>query len=73
MTAREAVKLCTLLDRALILPVHYEGWSHFRQGRSAVEMELARSNVDVRRRVHWLPMGDAVDVAYVRAERCAHY
>jgi hypothetical protein len=24
-----------------VIPVHYEGWSHFREGRAAIEVALA--------------------------------
>jgi Beta-lactamase superfamily domain len=37
MTAREAVDLCRLLRPRTVLPVHYEGWGHFREGRQAIE------------------------------------
>ena len=35
MTAGDAVELCRLVRPRTVLPVHYEGWSHFRQGREA--------------------------------------
>ena len=41
MNAEHAVELCTLVRPHTAIPVHYEGWSHFRQGRSAIEQELA--------------------------------
>jgi L-ascorbate metabolism protein UlaG (beta-lactamase superfamily) len=62
MTGREAVRLCRLLDARTVVPVHYEGWSHFRQGRAAVEGELARAPDDVRERFRWLPLGVAVEL-----------
>ena len=61
MTAREAVELCRLLRPATVIPVHYEGWRHFREGREEVERELERAP-DVRERVRWLPLGTHVDV-----------
>jgi L-ascorbate metabolism protein UlaG (beta-lactamase superfamily) len=57
MTARDAVELCSLMRPRTIVPLHYEGWKHFRQGRDAIEREFARSPDDVRRRVHWLELG----------------
>ena len=39
------------------IPIHYEGWKHFRQGRDAVEREFAAAPADVRERVRWLPIG----------------
>jgi hypothetical protein len=32
MTAKEAVELCRLVRPRTAIPVHYEGWTHFRQG-----------------------------------------
>jgi L-ascorbate metabolism protein UlaG (beta-lactamase superfamily) len=61
-------KLIGLRPRTAI-PLHYEGWSHFRQGRGAVERELARAPEDIRRRFRWLPIGMAVDLAPCSAAR----
>ena len=41
MTAREAVELVGLLRPDVAIPIHYEGWKHFREGRDAIERELA--------------------------------
>ncbi|WP_369140919.1 MBL fold metallo-hydrolase [Modestobacter versicolor] len=67
MTGRQAVELCRLLDPRTVVPVHYEGWSHFAQGRAGVERDLARAPDDVRRRFRWLPRGTPVELA--RADR----
>ena len=40
-TGAEAVELCALLKPATVIPVHYEGWKHFREGRAAAEQALA--------------------------------
>ncbi len=63
MTARQAVELCRRGGPRTVVPVHYEGWSHFRQGRAAVEAELARAPAEVRARFRWLPLGRPVEVA----------
>jgi len=62
MTARDAVELCRLLRPRTMLPVHYEGWSHFRQGRAAIERELAGTPPEVRERFSWLPAGAPVEL-----------
>ncbi|MER6959271.1 MULTISPECIES: MBL fold metallo-hydrolase [unclassified Streptomyces] len=62
MTAPRAVELCRLLRPHTVLPVHYEGWSHFHEGRRAVEAELAKAPADVRARFRWLPVGSALEV-----------
>jgi L-ascorbate metabolism protein UlaG (beta-lactamase superfamily) len=63
MTARDAVELCELVKPRTAIPIHYEGWKHFKQGREAIEAELAAAPEDIRRRVRWLPIGEGVDLA----------
>jgi L-ascorbate metabolism protein UlaG (beta-lactamase superfamily) len=63
MTARDAVELCGLIRPHRAIPVHYEGWKHFTEGRSAIEREFAGSPQAFRAAVQWLPIGSAVDVA----------
>jgi L-ascorbate metabolism protein UlaG (beta-lactamase superfamily) len=62
MTAREAIELCRLLQPRTAIPIHYEGWKHFREGREAIEHELANAPGDVRERMRWLPIGDATGI-----------
>jgi len=62
MTAKDAVELCGLIHPRTVIPIHYEGWKHFRQGREAIESEFARAPEDIRRSVRWLPIGTAVDL-----------
>jgi len=35
----EAIELCRLVRPRTAIPVHYEGWTHFGQGRAAIERE----------------------------------
>ena len=37
MTARQAVELVELVRPRVAVPVHYEGWAHFKDGRAAME------------------------------------
>ncbi|MGW4467978.1 MBL fold metallo-hydrolase [Micromonospora sp. NPDC004704] len=62
MTARKAVDLCREVRPHTAIPVHYEGWKHFQQGRDAMEAEFAAAPDDVRRSVRWLPIGVPGDV-----------
>ncbi len=57
MTGRKAVELLGIARPRVAVPVHYEGWGHFKDGRSAVERALTTAPDDIRRRVRWLPMG----------------
>jgi L-ascorbate metabolism protein UlaG (beta-lactamase superfamily) len=62
MTARDAVELCSVIRPRTAIPIHYEGWKHFREGRAAIEAEFARAPEEVRRCIRWLPVGVPVDV-----------
>ena len=62
MTARQAVELIGLVRPRRAIPIHYEGWKHFTQGRDVIERELAGAPADVRQRVRWLPIGAAVEL-----------
>ncbi|TDD14227.1 MBL fold metallo-hydrolase [Kribbella turkmenica] len=53
MTGRDGVDLCSLLRPRTVIPVHYEGWSHFSQGRPAVTKAFATSTLNP----HWLDPG----------------
>jgi L-ascorbate metabolism protein UlaG (beta-lactamase superfamily) len=63
MIAREAVEPCRLARPLTAIPVHYEGWTRFRQGRDAIEEEFARAPAEVRERLRRPPLGDRVDLA----------
>jgi L-ascorbate metabolism protein UlaG (beta-lactamase superfamily) len=62
MTARQAVELCGLVSPRTAIPVHYEGWKHFREGKRAIEREFARGPAAFRESVRWLPLGDEVSL-----------
>ena len=62
MTAKQAVELCGLVQPRTVIPIHYEGWKHFREGREAAEREFANAPEDVRDRIRWLPFGVATPI-----------
>jgi L-ascorbate metabolism protein UlaG (beta-lactamase superfamily) len=55
MDGREAAELMSLVRPTSVIPVHYEGWSHFKQDRPEAEPELAALG-DV---VHWAEPGES--------------
>ena len=63
MTARDAVELCGLVRCRTAIPIHYEGWAHFKEGREAIQRELAGAPEDVRGSIRWLPIGIGVDLS----------
>ena len=60
MTGDDAVELCALLRPATVIPVHYEGWTHFREGADAVREAFARDGAPD---LTWLEPGRATDIA----------
>lgn len=63
MTAHDAVRVSALMKPQTILPIHYEGWKHFQQGREDVERAFADAAPDVGNCVRWLAMGVAETIA----------
>ncbi len=43
MTAEEAVAFARMAPDARIVPIHYEGWAHFTEGREVIEQAFASS------------------------------
>jgi L-ascorbate metabolism protein UlaG (beta-lactamase superfamily) len=62
LTAREAVELCTLVRPRTVIPVHYEGWKHFSEGRKEIEDAFARAPREVSAALRWVPIGKAADL-----------
>jgi L-ascorbate metabolism protein UlaG (beta-lactamase superfamily) len=63
MTAAEAVELCGRIRPRTVIPIHYEGWKHFRQGREAIEADFAGAPEAFRDSVRWLPIGEAAELS----------
>ena len=63
LTAKDAVELCRVIRPRIAIPIHYEGWKHFKQGREAIEREFARAPEDIRRQIRWLPLGVETEIA----------
>lgn len=57
MTAEQGVELCGLLEPRVAVPVHYEGWSHFQEGRAAVEAVVAAAPPAIRDRFRLVDLG----------------
>jgi L-ascorbate metabolism protein UlaG (beta-lactamase superfamily) len=62
MTGADAVELCGLIRPRVAIPIHYEGWQHFRDGRQGIERALAGAPEEVRRSFRWIPIGEAVEI-----------
>ena len=61
MTANEAVQAAKVFSQATIVPLHFEGWAHFSEGRN--EIHLAFSAAGVANRLRWPEAGQAIEIA----------
>ncbi|KAB5583481.1 beta-lactamase superfamily domain-containing protein [Coniochaeta sp. 2T2.1] len=61
MVGTDAVKLMKGIGADVLVPIHYEGWSHFRQGREELEKVFREEGVEDR--VRWCEMGVATKLA----------
>ena len=66
MNAAEAVRVAREFELETLLPIHYEGWKHFRQRRAAVEGTFAEAGIDER--VHWLRPGEPEPIPSASAQ-----
>jgi len=62
MTARDAIELTKLTHPHTAIPIHYEGWKHFREGRDAIERALATAPPELKDRFRWIPIGEPVEL-----------
>ena len=58
MNGPEAIDLCRELAPETIVPLHFEGWRHFRQSREDVVAQLAASRFASR--VRWPVAGESL-------------
>ena len=57
MDGTDAVELLGLLRPRVAVPVHYEGWSHFKEPVDHLRDRLDRVDAGLRDRVRWLSPG----------------
>ena len=62
MTIDDGIELCRSITPRVAIPVHYEGWSHFRQGRDAIERALRGAPDEVQKMFRFLELGEPTDV-----------
>jgi len=60
MTADEGVLAARAMPDAVIVPLHYEGWAHFSEGRAEIERVFAAGNLSDR--LCWLTPGQATKI-----------
>ena len=55
MDNRDAAKTVQSLRPQTIIPIHYEGWKHFSEGKVAIERSITAARLPVQLR--WMPFG----------------
>lgn len=60
LTAAEGVLAARAMPSAVIVPLHYEGWQHFFEGRDVIERTFADAGLSDRLR--WLPPGEPFEL-----------
>jgi Predicted Zn-dependent hydrolases of the beta-lactamase fold len=59
-SAKEAVQVVKALNPQTAIPIHYEGWKHFREPRAQAEKEFLAAGI--KDKVQWLPLGQPFDL-----------
>jgi L-ascorbate metabolism protein UlaG (beta-lactamase superfamily) len=60
MNGPDGVAAARAFSRATIVPVHYEGWTHFSEQRDV--LEPAFRNAGLASRVHWMELGKSIEI-----------
>lgn len=55
MNATQGVRLARATNAHTIVPIHYEGWAHFREPQTEIGKQFAAANLE--QRLFWLPIG----------------
>ena len=58
--AKESVRAIKTLNPRIVIPIHYEGWKHFREPREEAEKQYAA--MELGEKVQWLPLGAPVNI-----------
>ena len=60
MDAKDGVKAARKLNPRTIIPIHYEGWKHFVQGRESISKEFEAAGLGSK--IRWLTLGEPSSV-----------
>lgn len=60
LNAKEAVQVVHTLRPRTVIPIHYEGWKHFKETGADAATVFEAS--DIKEHIHWLLLGQAVEV-----------
>ncbi|KAJ6438780.1 zn-dependent hydrolases of the beta-lactamase protein [Purpureocillium lavendulum] len=60
MDGKQASRLIRDIEPDIVVPLHFEGWTHFAQGREEAAEALRQEGIE--KKVMWLPRGVATDI-----------
>jgi len=60
LNAKEAIKIFHALEPQTVIPIHYEGWKHFKETGADAGQVFEAS--DIQEKIQWLPLGESVNV-----------
>jgi len=60
LNAKEAIKIFHALEPQTVIPIHYEGWKHFKETGADAGQVFEAS--DIQEKIQWLPLGEPVNV-----------
>ncbi len=63
MGGAEAIELALAAQPRVVVPVHFDGWSHFSEQRGELRAALAHAPPSLAERILWLTPGQATTVA----------
>lgn len=61
MDVQDGVQVVRALNPRQVIPIHYEGWSHFREPRQVVESGFEHAGLAPR--LCWLPLGQPIELS----------
>ena len=56
MDAKQAIQLFREIHAEVLIPMHFESWSHFTEGKEAIVKAFAEAGLNEK--VRWLTPGD---------------
>jgi L-ascorbate metabolism protein UlaG (beta-lactamase superfamily) len=62
MTGVDVLRLVKTLQPRVVIPAHYDGWSHFVDGEDGIRTAAEAASPEVRARFRWLPDGIPTEV-----------
>jgi len=60
LNAREAIRITQALNPQVMIPIHYEGWKHFKESGNDAKKVFDES--EFKGKIRWLPIGNTEDV-----------